>query len=280
MISLDAVGRPSLPVTFRWSADDTILYALGVGAGQSDPAADLRFTTENSAGVELQAIPTMLVAMVQRYAPKPDYGDVPLSSIVHGEQHLTCHRAISSSGAATVTTAIAGIYDQGKHAVAHVDGEVRDIDDGSLIATTRLVAFLRGHGGFGGDHAPASADEVPDQAPDLITRMTVRPEQALLYRLSGDRNRLHSDPEFAQAAGFERPILHGLCTLGMATRSLITDVCGSDASRFRSLFARFTRPVRTGQDLALEVWTGEQARFRVRDEAGTVVLDRGRFTWA
>jgi acyl dehydratase len=279
VISLDTVGRPSAPATFEWTADDTILYALGVGAGQDDPTAELQFTTENSAGVELTAIPTMLIAMVQRYAAKPDYGDIPASCIVHGEQHLICHRPLAARGSATVTTTIAGIYDQGSSAVAHVEGEVRDAGDGSLLATTRLVAFLRGQGGFGGERAPAEAVELPGGRPDVDSRLSVRPEQALMYRLSGDRHRLHSDPVFASEGGFDRPILHGLCTLGMAVRSMIATVCGSDAARFRSVFARFTKPVVPGTELRLEVWTGDQARFRVCDSGGAVVLDRGRFTW-
>jgi acyl dehydratase len=283
VISLDAVGRASPPASFRWTADDTILYALGVGAGQDDPAAELRFTTENSAGVELTAIPTMLISLVQRYAPKPDYGDIPPSCIVHGEQHLTLHRPLPASGAATVTTTISGIYDHGKSAVAHVDGEVRATGDGTLIGTTRLIAFLRGQGGFGGDRdrdqAPAGAERRPDAPADLGLRLTVRPEQALLYRLSGDRNRLHSDPVFAREGGFGRPILHGLCTLGMAVRRLIENVGGGQPAQFRSVFARFSKPVHTGTDLRLEVWTGAEARFRVLDAGGAVVLDRGRFTW-
>jgi len=275
MISLHAVGMPNDPASFSWTEADTMLYALGVGAGQTGDPYELRFTTDNSAGVQPVAIPSMVVAMVQRHAPKPDYGDVDLADVIHGEQELIVHRPIPVAGRAEVRTTIEGIYDQGKAAVALVVGQVRSLEDNELIAETRLTAFIRNEGGFGGQRFVSRGAPLPDSRPDFRLPLTTRPEQALVYRLSGDRNPLHSDPLFARAAGFDRPILHGLCTYGAALRRMLVDVPDVDLDDFGSMFARFSKPVFPGDALVVEVWTGADIRFRVINDAGEVVLDRG-----
>lgn len=278
MISLHAIGRPNAPASFGWTEADTMLYALGVGAGQTGDPNELRFTTDNSAGVHLVAIPSMIVAMVQRYAPKPDYGEVQLADVIHGEQELIVHKRIPVAGRAEVATTIEGIYDQGKAAVALVVGQVRSVDDNELIAETRLTAFIRNEGGFGGQRFVSRGAPLPDSPPDLRLPLTTRPEQALVYRLSGDRNPLHSDPVFATDAGFDRPILHGLCTYGAALRRMLVDLPDMDLDNFHSMFARFSKPVFPGDALVVEVWTGADVRFRVINDAGEVVLDRGCLT--
>lgn len=275
MISLHAVGRPNDPASFSWTEADTVLYALGVGAGQTGDPNELRFATDDCAGVQLVAIPSMIVALVQRYAPKPDYGDVHLADVIHGEQELIVHRPIPAAGRAEVRTTIEGIYDQGKAAVALVVGQVRSVDDNELIAETRLTAFIRNEGGFGGQRFVSRGAPLPDGPADLRLPLTTRPEQALVYRLSGDRNPLHSDPIFARDAGFDRPILHGLCTYGAALRRMLLEVPGAGLENFHSMFARFSKPVFPGDALVIEVWTGVDIRFRVVNDAGEVVLDRG-----
>jgi acyl dehydratase len=159
-----------------------------------------------------------------------------------------------------------------------VVSEARAVDPESAepVITARSAAFIRGEGGFGGDRGPATAWTTPDRAPDHVVTYRTRPEQALIYRLSGDRNPLHSDPEFAARAGFDRPILHGLCTYGVTGRALLHALADSDPGRFAAMSGRFSAPVFPGDPLTVSMWVdGDVAKFRTTKEDGTVVIDRG-----
>jgi len=147
--------------------------------------------------------------------------------------------------------------------------------------TSHSSAFIRGEGGFGGDRGPSTSWDKPGRAPDHRVEYVTRPEQALLYRLSGDRNPLHSDPSFAARGGFAKPILHGLCTYGFTGRALLHALCGSDPARFGSMYARFTKPVIPGDKLVVSIWSeGGTTKFQTATQDGTVVLDHGLFSFA
>jgi acyl dehydratase len=180
-----------------------------------------------------------------------------------------------------VTTVVDGIYDLGSGALAVVRTTLVDHGTDRVLAECTSGLFVRGEGGFGGPRPAGAAWAAPDRPAELTTSATVRHDQALLYRLSGDVNPLHSDPAFAAAAGFDRPILHGLCTYGITARLLINALAGGDADRLTSIAARFTKPVLPGDTLTVQAWRVEDAvLFQTRDGAGDVVLDRGRCTIA
>ncbi|MEQ3549443.1 MaoC/PaaZ C-terminal domain-containing protein [Pseudonocardia nematodicida] len=276
-IDTGAVGRTGEPRTRTWTSTDAVLYAIGVGAGLGDPAAELAFTTENSAGAPQQVLPTFAVLLSQ--APAPSFGEIDPSAIVHAEQSVTLHRPVPVSGTVTATARVDAIHDKGSGALVVMVSEAV-LEDGSPLATNRSAVFVRGEGGFGGERGPREEWPAPDREPDVVATHRTRPEQALLYRLSGDRNPLHSDPEFARRAGFDTPILHGLCTYGVAGRALLRLV-DDDPSRLTAMSGRFSATVLPGQSLTTEAWRdGNQVLFRTRLDDGTVVLDRGRATVA
>ena len=202
--------------------------------------------------------------------------EIPLAQILHGEQAVTLHGALPVTGTATFTGVISAVYDTGRHAVIESVAELRDAVTGDLLAETVSSMIVRGEGGFGGQRHPPPVGAAGATA-DVTLGYPTRRDQALLYRLSGDRNPLHSDPWFARSAGLERPILHGLCTYGFAGRALLHEVCGGDPDRFGSMSARFTHMVIPGDTLDIDVWRttdGAVFRARVGDRA---VLDRGTF---
>ena len=275
-LDLDAVGRESPPFESRWSARDVMLYAVGVGAGQEDFEAELPFTTENSQGIEQQVLPTYAVLL--GLGGFPDMGKISLGQILHAEQSVTLHRDIPVRGSARSTTRITGIYDKGKGGLVAVESDVRLADSGEPLATLTAGIFVRDEGGWGGDRGPSLAWTAPDREPDAVRSFKTSEGQALIYRLSGDRNPLHSDPQFARNVGFPRPILHGLCTYGYSGRALVDAVCEGDPSRFGSMAARFSMPVLPGQQLTVSIWRSDDgALFRTATDAGTVI-DAGRFS--
>ena len=175
------------------------------------------------------------------------------------------------------------MYDKGKAAVVNIANEAVSADEadrGRPLYTTTMSAFIRGEGGWGGDRGPSGPRNVaPDRQPDEVVSYTTRPDQALLYRLNGDRNPLHSAPAFAKLAGFDKPILHGLCTFGFTGRALLHAACGSDPIRFKSIEGRFSQPVMPGEKLDVKIWIdGNEAIFQtwVDDH---VVLDSGKLTF-
>jgi acyl dehydratase len=277
-LRLDAVGATVGPVEVSWTSDDTLLYAVGVGAGLGRPDRELAFTTENSHDTAQQVLPTF--AVVAAYPGEgPDIGEYDESQLVHAEQAFELHRPLTPAGSMRVTSAVTGIYDKGSGALVTRRTVGVDSADGSPVVTAESAMFIRGEGGFGGERGPADGWIAPDRGADKVVVYETRPEQALLYRLSGDRNPLHSDSWFAARAGFERPILHGLCTYGVAGRALVEHALDGEPSAFAGMRARFTAPVMPGDTLAVSLWhDANGARFRVHRADGTLVLDRGRFT--
>jgi acyl dehydratase len=281
-LNLDAVGAHAEPFTVDWTADQAMLYALGVGAGQSDPLAELELTTENTAGVTLRALPTLGIPLVQSgLLRRLPVGEFDRTKLVHADQSLEVHTAVEPSGSAVVDARVDGIYDKRSGALVVVSAQAREPGTGTPMWTSRLGYFIRGEGGFGGDGAPPDGWVEPEGEPDDVVETATRPDQPLLYRLVGDRNPLHSDPSFAGRAGFPRPILHGLCTYGMVHRALVASERAGDVSRVRDMYARFSRPVFPGTLLRTKVWrAGSVVRFRTKDADGQTVLDRGRLTFA
>jgi acyl dehydratase len=275
-----AVGATGAPVRHSWTTRDVLLYALGVGAGAADPLDELRFTTENTAGADLAVLPTMAVVLgVGGAGAFGSIGSFDPTMLVHGEQAITVHGPIPTSGEVETVGTITGIYDKGKGALVEVTSTSTDTATGQPLFTNVMSAFLRGEGGWGGDRGPSGPRHVaPDRAPDHSVRLQTRTDQALLYRLSGDRNPLHSDPAFAALGGFDRPILHGLCTYGFTGRALLHLLCDSDPARFSAMEGRFSSPVLPGEALTVEAWAlGEgEAVFRTLGDDGRVVLDAGR----
>jgi acyl dehydratase len=261
-----------------------MLYALGVGAGTDD----LSFTTENSAGVTLRVLPTMAVVLgAGGFSALSHVGSFDPAMLVHGEQAITLLGEIPTAGEVTTIGEITEIWDKGSGAVVVAESTSTLVGHEDPLFTNRSTVFLRGAGGFGGERGPSGARVgLPDRDPDHVLTMPTRDDQALLYRLSGDRNPLHSDPAFAALAGFDRPILHGLCTFGFAGRALLQVLCGDDPSRLASVEGRFSAPVYPGEQLTVHVWhSGEsEALFRTTasgvGEADRLVISAGRVTLA
>ena len=272
------VGVPGEPAERSWDSKDALLYAVGVGAGQDDPLRELEFTTENSEGIEQQVLPTYAVLIAQGRT-SGSLGDFDRAMLVHAEQAIELHRPLPVAGTARTTSTVTGIYDKGSGALVVTENVAVDAATGEPLATTRSSAFIRGEGGFGGERGTDAAWDRPDREPDHQVTYQTRPEQALVYRLSGDRNPLHVDPKFAARGGFDRPILHGLCTYGVTGRALLHVLCDSDPARFRSMSGRFSRPVWPGESLTVSVWRpdgSDTALFQTTKDDGTVVIDRGR----
>jgi acyl dehydratase len=274
------VGVPGEPHHRSWTSTDSLLYAIGVGAGLGDPLQELQFTTENTAGVQQQALPTFGVLLAQARAGG-SLGDFDRAMLVHAEQSIELHKPLPVAGTLSTSAMVTGIYDKGSGALIQTENHAVDAATGEPIVTTRSGTFVRGEGGFGGDRGTSAAWQLPDRAPDYKVTQQTRPEQALLYRLSGDRNPLHADPAFAARGGFSRPILHGLCTYGITGRVLLHELCGSDPARFASMSGRFSSPVLPGESLVVSIWAGEDgtAQFQTAKQDGTVVIDRGTVTF-
>ncbi len=273
-INPDAVGTVADPVEVSWTSKDCLLYAVGVGAGTDE----LAFTTENSTGIEQQVLPTFAVIVGIGGAAMTAIGTFNWAMLVHGEQAIELHRPIPVDGRISVTSKVAAIWDKGSAAVVVLEADAADAATKEPMFSTRMSAFIRGEGGWGGDRGPSGPRNVPpEREPDHVIRYKTREDQALTYRLSGDRNPLHSDPEFAKLAGFDRPILHGLCTYGFTGRALLHGLCGSDPARFRAMEGRFSKPVLPGDELTVKMWETEsgQAVYRTETQAGDVVIDSG-----
>ncbi len=267
------VGAEGKPSQRSWTAKDCMLYALGVGAGTDE----LEFSTEKNQRV----LPTFAVIVGGGGVPFREIGSFNPAMLVHGEQAIEVYKQIPPEGGVESTGRIAAIYDKGKGALVVLESTSRDVKTGESLLKTTMSLFIRGEGGFGGDRGPSGPRHVPpDRKPDAEVTYDPRRDQALLYRLSGDMNPLHSDPEFATRGGFDRPILHGLCTYGFTGRALLHTLCGSDPARFRSMEGRFSKPVFPGEALTISMWIdGGEAIFRTTNPDGDVVFDQGRCTF-
>jgi acyl dehydratase len=261
-----------------YTEKDTMLYALGVGCGSDpDEAGDLKFVYERG----LVALPTMAVVLaypgnwLESEASTVDY-----SKVLHGEQTLTLHRPLAPSGTVIGRTRNVDLIDKGANrgAVLFTERTIIDKASGQPLAALRSTAMLRGDGGFGGKASPQPLPhKLPDTAPARHVDIKVPTNAALVYRLSGDRNPLHADPKAAAAGGFAKPILHGLCTYGIAGRAIIRACCGNDPAGLTALQVRFSSPVYPGETIRTEMWPdGEQVSFRARVlERDVVVLNNG-----
>jgi acyl dehydratase len=267
---------------WSWDSNRALLYAVGVGAGLEDPLAELQFTTENTPGQPQQVIPTFATLM-NLPGPWLDLLGIETKAgwtvgTVHGEQAVTLARPIPPQGTVRVRKVIEGVYDKGSGALVVFDTELT-LESGERLGSTRMNLFVQGIGGFGGPRQPADAQpwERPPREPDAVVSMATGRNQSLIYRLSGDHHPHGTWPERARLDGFERPILYGLGTYGFACRALLRELCDSDASTFRHMEARFSKPVYPGDRLDTLIWrTEEGARFQMR-VGERLVLDRGVF---
>ncbi len=259
------------------TAHDTILYALSVGFGQDplDPR-QLDFVDQHRA---LRAVPTAAVVLGHpgSWLADPATG-VDAVQLVHGEQGVVLHRPLPASGEVIGRSRVTGLVDKGpgRGALLYSEKQLLLAATGERLATATSTTFLRGDGGFGGPSGPVRPPHpMPEDPPDWVMDLPTRPEQALLYRLNGDDNPLHADPAFAARAGFPRPILHGLCTLGVVGHALLATLGGYDAERFREMHLRFTAPVFPGETIRTEGWHDGSFRARVV-ERDVVVVGNGR----
>lgn len=268
----DLVGQRSEPFERSWTSDSVMSYAIAVGAGAKDPLDELAFTTENSAGHHLTVLPTFGNILI-RGAQIP-LGDVNPAKVVHAEQSFVNHRPIPTEGHVTTLTTVVGVEDKGSGAIVRFEAVART-DDGEPLVTANYSYFLIGEGGFGGASSPASLWTEPADEATTVIETGTRPEQALLYRLTGDHNRLHTDPVFARAGGLDAPILHGMCSYGFAGRLLFSTFAESNPNRFGRMSGRFTTSIRPGAPLKLFAWNRhDHIQFRLCSGNATVI-DRG-----
>jgi acyl dehydratase len=272
-INPDAVGETGGPVTRSWSSKDALLYAVGIGAGTDE----LAFTTENTKDIAQRVFPTFAVIIIGGGgAPMDRIGTFNRALMVHGEQGFELLDEIPPEGELESRSRISAIWDKGSAALVEVESEAVEKASGTPLLRTRSTLFCRGEGGWGGDRGPSDKIEFPETEPTHKVTYRTRVDQALTYRLSGDRNPLHSDPSFAAMGGFEKPILHGLCTYGFTGRALLHSLCASDPSLFRSMNARFSRPVMPGDELTVSMWAnGNRALFRTTNQNDEIVIDQG-----
>ena len=275
-INPDAVGAKGEAVKKSWTSKDALLYAVGIGAGTDE----LGYTTENTKDMAQKVFPTFAVIIGGGGIPMKAVGSFNPALMVHGEQGIELLGEIPADGEIESIGECTGIYDKGGAAVLEFCSESKNVATGELLLRTRTSLFCRGEGGWGGDRGPSEKRVFPDRAPDKSVTYQTRDDQALTYRLSGDRNPLHSDPSFAAMGGFEKPILHGLCTYGFTGRGLLHSLCDGDAARFKSMNARFSKPVIPGDVLTVSMWVdGNEALFRTTNQDGATVIDQGVFTF-
>jgi acyl dehydratase len=254
----------------EWDHDRVILYQLGIGAGvpPTDPK-ELEYTYEKN----LKVLPSFAVIPV--FKAMGDITKVPglsfnLASLLHGEQDIEIAEALPPAAKVETTGRIANIYDKGKAAVVVVELTAKEASGGEVLFINRSTMFLRGEGGFGGDSGPKPGNHPPEREPDLVVESTTLPQQALFYRLSGDKNPLHADPDFAKMAGFDQPILHGLCSYGMICKAVVDHALDGDPARVARYQVRFAGVVFPGETIVTSMWREDgkillQAKTKERD---------------
>jgi acyl dehydratase len=271
---------PIPEIEHTYTARDTMLYALGLGCG-ADPMdeAELQFVYEG----RLKALPSMAVVLGYPgfWVSDPATG-VDWKKVLHGEQGITIFKPLPAAATVIGRSRVTGLFDKGKDkgAVLVSERDVIDKANGELLCRLTSTTMMRGDGGFGGPSGPLPAPHpLPERAPDQTLSIATLPQAALIYRLSGDYNPLHADPAVARSGGFERPILHGLCTFGVVSRALLQMVCGNDPAKLRSMQVRFSAPVYPGETIVTELWKepGGVISFRAKvAERDLVVINNGR----
>jgi len=263
-IGPDVVGTELPPTTFEYYDRDVMLYALGVGA------SELPFIYERS----LKVLPTFAVipafpALMGMSAAV----EVNPVMLLHGEQSFQIKKTIPVKAKLTTAGTVTGCYDKGKGALITIDSVTND-ESGEVVFTNTSGVFIRGSGGFGGERGPEAGNVAPDRAPDKSVAMQTGPLQAAIYRLSGDRNPLHIDPDFAKMAGYDRPILHGLCSFGHVGRAVLAEYCGNDPERFVAMSVRFSGVVYPGDTITTEMWDQGNGHIVVqaKTQEGRVVI--------
>jgi acyl dehydratase len=249
-----ALGAPIQGGSFRWDRDRVILYHLGIGAG--DPPTDpneLAYTYERN----LKVLPSF--GVIPAFGSLGGVGQVPglqfnPALLLHGEQDLEIRKPIPVEGEVETNGKVAGIYDKGKAALVVLETETKLKGEAEPLFVNRFSLFLRGEGGFGGESGPPAGNEAPNRAPDGTVESKTLPQQALLYRLSGDKNPLHADPDFAKMGGFDRPILHGLCSFGVVCKAVVDHALGGDTGKVARYQARFAGVVFPGETIVTSFW--------------------------
>ncbi|QLE71853.1 3-alpha,7-alpha,12-alpha-trihydroxy-5-beta-cholest-24-enoyl-CoA hydratase [Streptomyces rectiverticillatus] len=267
-----AVAAAPRSTSLTWDHKDVLLYHLGIGAGT--PATDpdeLRYTLESRLHV-LPSFATVAGGGVAQAGGLSAPGiDIDLAAVLHGGQSLDVHRPLPVRGTATLTSRVAAVHDKGKAAVIVLRSEAADAD--GPLWTGESEIFVKGEGGFGGERGASTRLEAPVRAPDATVERPVREDQALLYRLSGDWNPLHADPEFAELAGYDRPILHGLCSYGIALKAVVDTALAGDVTRVRAYRTRFAGVVYPGETLRVRMWRETPAPGRIQVAVSAVERD-------
>ena len=268
-IKMDLVGKKSAPIRHEYGWKDCVLYALGVGAKADE--LDYLFEMNGPKVLPTFAVVPSFNALI---SVAGDLGANPMM-ILHGEQKIILHRPIPPNGQFSTVAEVKGIYDKGKGALVLVEARTSD-EKNEPVFDNLFSIFVRGEGGFGGERGPEAlkADPPEGKAPDFSFSEPTAGEQALLYRLSGDLNPLHASPQFAKMGGFDRPILHGLCTYGFAGRAVLKHACGGDPRRLKTFAARFAGVVFPGDTLTTQGWQIEPGRWvvQVKTQEGKIVL--------
>jgi len=275
-ITKDLAGLSLGSKPISWNQKDVMLYALGVG---SRPDEDLEYVYE---GRGPKVLPTYgvipgglaILSVIENV-------EIELAMLLHGEEAITLHREIPPLASAVVKCRITEVYDKGKAALIGCEGLVED--DKGPICTAKSMLFVRGAGGFGGERGPSTAgvNAPPDRAPDIVAEYQTRPEQGAVYRLSGDMNPIHIDPDFAKFAGFENPFMHGLCTFSVVGRAILRELCGGVPTRLKTLEGRFADQVYYGNKIITKMWkTGPgEAIVQAETQKGNIVLSQARTTY-
>lgn len=272
----DALGSTVDPIELSWDSKDTLLYAVGVGAGHEE----LAFSTENSTDIPQLVLPTFPVVIgYNRPSPIRNVGPIDSAMVVHGQQAITLHRPIPADGTVSIDGELTAMWDKGSGSVVETRSVARM--NGEPLYTLTSSAFIRGVTGWGGERGPSGPKNAPPATdPDHVVSYQTSRDQAYVYRLSGDRNPLHTDPAFAALGGFDTPILHGLCTYGFTGRALLHSICDSDPARFQHIEGRFASPVYPGEALTIRMWATGNGETLFTTSAGSgdserVVIDQG-----
>lgn len=263
-----------------WTQDQVILYHLGIGAGAANPLdpKELEYVYEKN----LKVLPSF--AVIPTFGAVANMNGIPgidinFMLVLHGEQEIEIHRPLPVQAQIESSPRVAGVYDKGKMASIVLETVTRE-KGGEPLFTNRFTILARGEGGFGGESGPKDEIKVPERAPDRVVESPIAPHQALIYRLSGDKNPLHADPEIAKMAGFDKPILHGLCSFGVVCKAAVDAMLGGDVTKVARYRVRFSSPVFPGETVVSSFWReGNQIVISAATkERGTTVLSNAAIT--